>query len=1111
MSANLTNDRFRIGPWLVEPTKNQLLFGEQRRRLLPRSMKMLVYLAEHHDAVVDSEELISVLWGEHYVGENPLYKHVALIRKALQLNEQKVNYIQTVPKRGYRLVADVSFPDDYVRSTAHTIASWSSGSPYRGLQAFQFEHAPIFYGREKMVQRVVNALEKKAHSNTAFVLLLGGSGSGKSSLVRAGVIPKLCSATAPPRIKSQFRGYVKPSDSPQHLIMALAKAIAFSGLITGANDALTEELANLLPGSSEDLQSRIATFRSVGELNEKRLTVFVDQFEELFTLRVITHKQRIRFANALRTLSGLSFVNVIVAMRNDYYPRCVELESIIQLKQDGGQVDMTAPTQTEVGQMIRLPARAAGLMFEEDSQTNERLEDLLRDDAIDNPASLPLLEFALDTLYEKRSGDGLLTLQAYESLGGLAGALAVRAEATYFDLSDQAKVAAPKVFGTLIDINAFTGQRTKNLQIWKKIDDATDEVITQFVNRRLFISTLSKQGERVVSVAHEALIAHWPRLGAWLDTNEDMLRIRNRLENAATRWVDEAKRDDLLLPVGRRLQEAESLESSENIKMSVLARDYLRKSKTRANKRKAFRLGGMAAVVLTSIMTGIAAFYATQSRDEARLRQAQAEDLLGFMVGDLRNQLVTLGRLDILDDVGEKAQAYFSSLDLHTLSEESLLNQAKTLEQIGQVRLDQGSIESALDAFSSALNVNKKVRESRSDNTDALFALGNSHYWVGYAHWKLNQVDQTELHWTSYFNAAEQLVAINPDNPSWQMELSYAYNNLGTLAQERNDAEYALEMFENSVATKEKLIALDPGNKTTRVELADSLSWLASTMESQGRYAEALNYFARMLEVVRSVLNTGKPHVRDKYRLSLAHQHLSRVYDATGKFSRALEHLKKAVEINTELTRIDQTNRVWQRDHAYLAMKLGQLLTYSDVPQNAERYFKVAAEEFDALTELDAQNSEWWRLRITNQISYAWWLAKMGYAELSENTVTSALDDFSDETLRNKQSNRETRWLARAHLLAYKLLSQKHRKADIKKHLMALRSLNDTLSKPIEDPRNLFIAYKVALATGNKERATILAKTLYQTGFRKAEFIQACTTNQMCPMHEINQQPTSGE
>ena len=171
----------------------------------------------------------------------------------------------------------------------------------------------------------------------------------------------------------------------------------------------------------------------------------VDQLEEIFSDPRIASRDRDAFAAALDGLARSGKVWILATLRSDVYPRLAEMPALMTLKEGDGQFDLLPPTLREIGQIIRLPAAAAGLRFDVRPHTAERLDDAIRDAAAKNPGALPLLQFLLEELYKHRSADDVLTFRAYEELGGVEGALARRAESVLASVSEPAQLALPGV------------------------------------------------------------------------------------------------------------------------------------------------------------------------------------------------------------------------------------------------------------------------------------------------------------------------------------------------------------------------------------------------------------------------------------------------------------------------------------------------------------------------------------------------------------------------------------------------------------------------------------------------------------------------------------------
>jgi DNA-binding winged helix-turn-helix (wHTH) protein len=182
---------FRFGQWRVDPATNTLSCGVLNRQLEPRAMDVLLYLCRHPHVVISAETLLDACWGDVSPSDNAIHKIITQLRRALDDSATEPRYIETIRKRGYRLLAELSYDDEVSQG------SWLHASPFRGLEAFEEQHAAIFFGRKLSVDQLVQVVVAQAQAACAMVLVLGPSGAGKTSLVQAGLIPALKAGAAP--------------------------------------------------------------------------------------------------------------------------------------------------------------------------------------------------------------------------------------------------------------------------------------------------------------------------------------------------------------------------------------------------------------------------------------------------------------------------------------------------------------------------------------------------------------------------------------------------------------------------------------------------------------------------------------------------------------------------------------------------------------------------------------------------------------------------------------------------------------------------------------------------------------------------------------------------
>ena len=262
------------------------------------------------------------------------------------------------------------------------------------------------------------------------------------------------------------------------------------------------------------------------ELPKARLALVVDQLEELFTSGFSTDIQE-KYVSTIAGLVQSGRVFILATLRSDFYSSYQEFPELTELTRPSGKVDLRPPTAYEIGNMIRLPAEAAGLQFELDQRRGQRLDEGLRDAASTTPESLPLLQHVLSLLYDNQAerGDGLLRWSDYRDLGELKGALAKYAETVFATLQPNEQLAFPLVMRHLVTLGQgeeeAPNRRTAPYREFVAGDSEDGKsgakgFVDLFIAKRLFIADTDPHGEVNVSVAHEALLREWQRIREWL-------------------------------------------------------------------------------------------------------------------------------------------------------------------------------------------------------------------------------------------------------------------------------------------------------------------------------------------------------------------------------------------------------------------------------------------------------------------------------------------------------------------------------------------------------------------------------------------------------------------
>ena len=608
----------------------------------------------------------------------------------------------------------------------------TQGSPFRGLLPFDARHAAIYFGRDRKVTRAIEQLQSVARAqsgirsaprNVPFLLIVGESGAGKSSLMRAGLAPRLTASGVVPAVDLWRTAIARIGDDANPFV-TLAKALlvendekgGFGSALPELGDGgrrSAEQLAELLAqggliGPRKRAPAAPAIFAALAQVEAKEraarktqrrlranLLLLIDQLENIFSGN-IADKERAAFARLVFALCATRRVWTVATVRSDIYPRLITPGDFLALKDAGGVYDLAAPSEPELVEIVHKSAAAAGLVYEKDERTGERLDErILRDAQGQN--MLPLLQFALERLFEKRevvrtdeAAQGYaarteaheevrLTFDAYNKMKGLDGAIDQTAKAALDTLGPAEIRSLPRLLRCLavpvhdrnVAAAASSGLTVRMVPRSEAVpDDASARLVKALIDARIIVATAAEQGdgavgEDLIGIAHQRVFESWAVARKIIEEHRDFFRIRDEVENQRRRWEEKKRPGALLLAKGLPLAEAQQIVKKHGNELSPEIRAYVATSNRRAQRLNVF-MGATAAVFAALFVASTILGLMTRSAQQTASANYQAAkgaigNLVTVITENLRDtagiEVETVQRvLKIVDETITKVQ-----------------------------------------------------------------------------------------------------------------------------------------------------------------------------------------------------------------------------------------------------------------------------------------------------------------------------------------------------------------------------------------------------------------------------------------------------------------------
>lgn len=814
------------------------------------------------------------------------------------------------------------------------------GSPFRGLDAFDAQHAPVFFGRDRKILRAIDvlkaasgwtdpasapgdasdAIERPVSARGAeaavdarerqprpFLLIVGPSGAGKSSFMRAGLMPRLAAPGVVTGVDEWRSAVTRPQDR-ETAILSLATAImaAVAPAELKERPAATTRLAGLLrsdPAAASrwllDVLDRIGRDRAAEDGGQRQrlvcLAIGIDQLDEIFSADVDA-AERSAFASALSELTRSRRVWAFATLRGDIYEELIADRAWLALKDAGATYDLAPPGAEEFEEIVQKSAAAAGLVYEIDPDTGRSLDRQLLADAAGEDV-LPLLQFTLERLFarrEERSGETVLTFAAYTAIGGLDGAIEQTAEAALAGVGAAERLALPRLLRLFAA--PTVGRETLSAQAAPlaavAADPATHQLAEALVAARVLSTAKHADGSSTLRFAHQRVIETWQRANTIIDGHRDFYRIREEVAQQHKRWIGRRQRRQFLIPPGVAIAEAEKIARDYRAELPSEILDFIRRSGARARWRWTLLRTAAAAFALLAVGAGGLAVLADRSYSVAR---GTIDRLLTSFAGSLTN---------------------VEGIKVATL-DRSYQEIGRAVEELGR---QAGVWDSTFDATRATM----------------LYEFGRTYKKAAPAK-ALDFAEQSAV-------LRARMVAQHPGAGDAQWKLSQSFELIGDLKRQSGELDAATAHFERAAELRRGLHRRDRKQQDWLVGLIEMITRVGSLEEDAGRalardgkrdaaaphFAKANRFYEELLDVSMGSLFLAPDELKMQSQVTWGlNKHIDQLL-RSGKTPAEFEQASDLAELSVCLRRSvlvsDPINTRWQNDVAWSLQKKGQAL-----------------------------------------------------------------------------------------------------------------------------------------------------------------------------------------
>ena len=510
----------------------------------------------------------------------------------------------------------------------------------------------------------------------------------------------------------------------------------------------------------------------------------------------------------------------------------------------------------------------------------------------------------------------------------------------------------------------------------------------------------------------------------------------------------------------------------------LLQRDHHRRS------RRLFAIT-TATTLIALVMAGLTIF-AFMAQSEAERRRADAENLISFMLNDLREDLHAIHRLDLYNSVSEKAMEYFRSHEVADARDELLAQRAQALIQIGESRLDQADMAGALEAFQESFDISEKLEMKNPGRADRNLALAESHFYIGKVHWQRHEFAEAAVRFQRQLSIVDALAAVEPDNIERLSHSGYAWTNYGRVLELSAKFEEALHAYEKVMEIFQHIESLQPDNPDSHIEVGFAHNNLGKLKMSFGLLEDAEYHFRQDLAIKRQVVEQNPNHNLWRGYLASSYVWLGRLLNSRGSLAESSDQGEAALETLNDLLEIDPTMTPRRQTRAEAQKLLAANCRLLQKPECAASHISAALADLDQLTSANPENAQWQRDLSACRLEAAWQAAIAGKTKFAM-ALTESVMESTRPTGEGELDDKETIKLFMTAMLTRGDIAAKTNQPDDARE--AWRIVLDTLEDYFpnaRDPEVIDISAKLMARVGNVAMAEDTQATLRRMSYQSS-------------------------